>query len=272
MNKEILENVKKKIDDTLKAKGIDPTISDFNKKLKEELEKQAMDKIAEAISAKVVEVVDGIVEDKIKGIQTDQEQFKQEVIDAIKGIEINNQVEVNSPDVNIPEIIIPEIKVPEPKVKIDIPKIDVPKVEMPKEMEVKGFMSFVKAVFEILKNQITVRLGGIDRDRPLPVILVDEKGRYYKALQSLVSSGGGGNIKGLMNVAGDIINPSTEDKQDTIITNLGTIQGKQDEIISDTDELIAGLITNDSFNGYGLYGVEDDGTNTYVASQNADGK
>jgi hypothetical protein len=37
------------------------------------------------------------------------------------------------------------------------------------------------------------------------------------------------------------------------------------------DELIAGLITNDAFNGYGFYGVEDDGTNTYVASQNASG-
>lgn len=62
-------------------------------------------------------------------------------------------------------------------------------------------------------------------------------------------------------------------KQTTRIKKVNEIGDTTSPATSANQELlIAGLITNDAFNGYGLYGVEDDGTNTYVASQNASGK
>lgn len=86
--------------------------------------------------------------------------------------------EVRVPDIKIPEIKIPIIKVPEPKVTVNVPEIKVPKAEikMPSEMKVEG----------------GVELKGIDRDKPLPVILTDEKGVFYKAIANLISQGGGG--------------------------------------------------------------------------------
>lgn len=46
---------------------------------------------------------------------------------------------------------------------------------------------------------------------------------------------------------------------------------KQDDIISELQSLEAGLITNNPFNGYGLYAWNDDNTNFYAMYQNASG-
>jgi len=241
MDKETIKQIQEKIDKALLAQGIDPTIGDFNRKLKAELEQQAREKLAEEIKRQVAESIEEMVSEKLSEIQSSNENFKNQVVEAIKEVTIDNQVDVNVPDVIVPKIEMPEINVPQPKVTVNVPEIKAPKVEMPKEIEVKGFVGFVKAIFEILKNQITVKIGGIDRDKPLPVILVDEKGIYYKAISNMIANGGGGSIKGLMNVAGTIINPATEDKQDDIITELGDIQGKQDDIISELQDIVTGI-------------------------------
>lgn len=247
MDKETIKQIQEKIDKALLAQGIDPTIGDFNRKLKAELEQQAREKLAEEIKRQVAESIEEMVSEKLSEIQSSNENFKNQVVEAIKEVTIDNQVDVNVPDVIVPKIEMPEINVPQPKVTVNVPEIKAPKVEMPKEIEVKGFVGFVKAIFEILKNQITVKLGGIDRDKPLPVILVDEKGIYYKAISNMIANGGGGSIKGLMNVAGTIINPATEDKQDDIITELGDIiaelQDIETLITSDTSGLTVHLAT-----------------------------
>lgn len=238
MDKETIKQIQEKIDKALLAQGIDPTIGDFNRKLKEELEQQAREKLAEEIKRQVAESIEEMVAEKVAEIQSSNENFKNQVVEAIKEVTIDNQVDVNVPDVIVPTIEMPVINVPEPKVTVNVPEIKVPKVEMPKEIEVKGFVGFVKAIFEILKNQITVKLGGIDRDKPLPVILVDEKGIYYKAISNMIASGGGGSIKGLMNVAGTIINPATEEKQDVIISALASNAVK---LVTTDDFIYVGL-------------------------------
>ena len=208
------KDIREKIDAVLRARGIDPTISDFNNKLKAKVEQEYKENIAKEIEKRVSESIESIVNQEIQNIETANEKFKDQIVEAVKGIKIDNQVSVGQPEIKMPEINIPEIKVPEVKVRmpdIKIPEIKVPKVEMPKEITVNGFGSFVKAMLEVLKNQFTVKIGGVDRKHPLPVILCDQEGKYYKALNNLISSGGGGSIKGLMNVAGAIINPATED-------------------------------------------------------------
>ena len=219
MDKETLKRITESTNRALKARGIDPTISDFNSKLKREVEQKSREQIAEEIARQTGSIIEQIVAEKIAEINSSNDKFKKDIVGAVEKIKITVPEVVipgiDMPRINIPEIKLPTINVPKPEVVVNVPEIKVPKIEMPKEMEVKGFGSFVKAMFEIFKNQITVKLGGINRDKPLPVILVDEEGRYYKAIAKAIA-GGGGNIKGLMNVAGAIINPATEDTLEKI--------------------------------------------------------
>ena len=271
MDKEAVNKIIAQIDKVLKARGVDPTVSDFNNKISRTQE----------IKRKVI--LDHKIA-KAKAIQEkrekEEQEYKAKVLKAIEDIEVNPQVnvdvpkvivpkieipeikipEIKLPDIPIPEIKIPTINVPKPQVNVNVPEIKVPEVIMPKEMEVKGLGSFIMAILEIFKNQLNVKLGGINRDKPLPVILVDEDGRYYKAIAKAIA-GGGGNIKGLMNVAGTIINPSTEEKQDDTITELGEIK-----------TAIGNIDSDDQFQGYGLFAVLTEAGTNYILKENKTGE
>lgn len=137
-----------------------------------------------------------------------------ELSDALSLLEIKAPpITIAPPEVNVvvPEIKLPKIEVPQPKVSVNVPDVVIPKIElpeikiprievpeakvsvkMPKEMEVKGLAGLAKNVLATLKKPFNVILNGINRDNPLPVILTDEKGAFYKALMTAISGGGGG--------------------------------------------------------------------------------
>ena len=217
MDKDKLQKVKEQVDKALLARGIDPSIRELNDKIQSEVKMKEEQELKQGLVDELFNYIDGKLD-----------VDKNMIYEAIKGIKIEpviNTPEIKVPEIKVPEVIVnytapdvivPEIKVPTPIVNVPAPIVN---VDIPKTMEVTGFGSFVKAMFEIIKNQITVKLGGIDRDKPLPVILVDEKGMYYKAISQLIGSGGGGSIMGIMNRAGTIVNPATEDTLEDIKNN-----------------------------------------------------
>lgn len=114
--------------------------------------------------------------------------------------------EFNIPDVKIPEIKIPPIKVPKPEVTVNIPpfkfpripvpvvNVEPPKVEVniPDEMEVKGFSKFTQTLLNALQTRDNPEAEVYTAENPLPVILTDTRGDFYKAVMTAVSSSGGG--------------------------------------------------------------------------------
>lgn len=97
--------------------------------------------------------------------------------------------------VDIPEIkttgIEKAIKIAMSRIKIKAPDVTVntPEVKMPKEMEVKGIKGYVKKLFVRLDKPFEVVF---DREDVQRTVLVDTKGKPYKALDFAVGGGGGG--------------------------------------------------------------------------------
>jgi len=90
------------------------------------------------------------------------------------------------PEIKIPEIKIPKITVPKPEVTVNVPEIKIPKIEVPKiEMP----------------DRMNVDIANVNQDNPLPVILTDKDGKFYKAIIEAVG-GGSGNIGGLIGAQG----------------------------------------------------------------------
>lgn len=142
---------------------------------------------------------------------------KDEILDSLAKVKIEQpKIEVNVPEVKVPNIIIPEIKVP----KIEIPEIKIPKIEVPEvkippikipeikmphikvpKLEVKIPEIKIPKIEVKMPDKIEVKgkveLDKIDRDNPLPVILTDEDGNFYKAILQAISSGGGKGIGAL---------------------------------------------------------------------------
>jgi len=126
--------------------------------------------------------------------------------------EIIGQIKVESPTVNVaptqvkvdakvPEVRVPEIKFPTKELisvfikavnNIKFPqqdKVEIPK--FPKEMKVEKMGQLLKSIEKLANAKMKIDMGGIDRDHPLPVILTDEDGVFYKAVMTAISSGGG---------------------------------------------------------------------------------
>jgi len=111
-------------------------------------------------------------------------------------------VNVTVPDVIVPEIKIPEIKIP----AIKIPKLKAPNID-------------TSAVYKAVNN---------DKAKPLPVILTDEKGKFYKALMTAISSsggGGGGSFEALKSVSTPVVSNTllaAADTQYSVVISKGT--------------------------------------------------
>jgi hypothetical protein len=118
--------------------------------------------------------------------------------------------EIKAPVVNVtvPEIKLPTINVPKPEVTVNVPEIKLPPfpppivnvpapiVNVPKEMEVNGFSLFSKAVLTALKSLKYSIFEEVDRQNPVPVILVKPDGSYLESLgggSAPVVIGGGGS-------------------------------------------------------------------------------
>lgn len=156
----------------------------------------------------------------LKGIAQESKIDKKEILEAVSNIKLEPNISVTSPKIEIPKIEIPQIEIPKftiptPQVTVNPPDIHIPEIKIPNEIKVTGFISFVQALFAILKGQLNVVLGNINQQNPLPVILTDENGVFYKALLSIagMAGGGGGGFKvvAVEDKSGSTINPAKED-------------------------------------------------------------
>lgn len=118
-------------------------------------------------------------------------------------VEKQNLPPINLEAPKIPEIKIPKIEIPEikfstekieqailkafSKVRIPAPQIEIKEREIPKEIEVKGIAGYFKTLGKAFTGKLNVGLEEIDQENPLHVVLVDERGKYYRP-------GGGGMV------------------------------------------------------------------------------
>lgn len=104
---------------------------------------------------------------------------KEDVVDAISNIKLENKV----PEIRVDAPIIPEIRVPEPRVNVSVPPIKVPDIAMPDQMDIKGWVNMM-----ISDEPVSLM-------NPMPVTLRDANGAPLDILGNLstiVSGGGGG--------------------------------------------------------------------------------
>ena len=99
------------------------------------------------------------------------------------------KIEVQTPKAEV-KVEIPTLKIPEVKVKVSAPQVTVKPADlkMPKEMQVKGMDKLLEKITEALNRKVEFDVG----NKPLNVILTDEKGQVYRALTKMVTGGSGG--------------------------------------------------------------------------------
>lgn len=144
---------------------------------------------------------------------------KEQILEAVKSIELKPEIKVNIPDfpqfkmpeIKVPEVKIPAFKIPTPQVTVKSPDINIPEIKMPKEMEVKGLSGMIKSIGELLKSKLTFDFKDINRDNPIPVILTDESGAFYKAIMRVTGMGGGGGAPRIVGI---------RDKDDRLVSPL----------------------------------------------------
>ena len=162
-----------------------------------------------AIGPAIIDVLRPVLDEILSTFRQSAEDIKQEIsnikidspiipeikIPEIKIPEIkipNVQVDIppiSLPEIKIPEVKIPPIKIPKAEITVKIPEIKIPDVIMPEEMNVRGWVS----------------LMGVDINNPLPVQLRDAKGNpvnLFENLTQIVSGGGGGNMRGFVQIKG----------------------------------------------------------------------
>lgn len=131
-------------------------------------------------------------------------------------LQVVQQIKVEAPKVDIapsriqvaapviPPIEVPKIEFPKQELvktitaaikQIKFPKPEVKMPEMPKEMKVAQFEKLLKGIEKIANARLTFSFDKINRDNPLPVILTDEQGVFYKAIMQAAISAGGGRAK-----------------------------------------------------------------------------
>lgn len=126
---------------------------------------------------------------------------------------IISQIKVEAPVVNVEpanvsvtpsKIEVPKIEFPKIELiaamkqaigTMKFPKIDVKTPEYPKEMKVAKIQEVIDGLKKLADAKMTVEFSDkYNRDNPLPVILTDEKGVFYKAITEIISSSGGGGF------------------------------------------------------------------------------
>jgi len=114
---------------------------------------------------------------------------KQDILEAIKGINIENKVDIPKidtpiiPKIEVPKIELPKYpdfpEIPEAKITVNVPDIKIPKISVPKaEVEVKVPKIKVPDIVmpEMMKIMGEVGLLGVNLENPLPVQLRNADG------------------------------------------------------------------------------------------------
>lgn len=171
---------------------------------------------------KMVEGVSGLIINELNPVLKDiANQMKESVkqyLEGIRSIKIEApSVSINTPDVIVPKIDSPEVKIP----KIELPEIKIPEIKIPEiKIDTDKITKAIEKAFKGIKiptPEVTVKtpkidfpkmkdvvmpdsmkiegnvgLEGIDRDKPLHVIIVDSKGKYMRTDPNISVSGFGG--------------------------------------------------------------------------------
>ena len=183
------------------AKGtVEKTVEEMRKRRNEEDRRFIVANIGEDL----VRILTPFLQRIADNSKLNRDEFKK-VLEEIKVItpEINvpaPQVTVKAPE--IPVIQVPEIEFPKEELiraikqafkEVRFPKteVNVPAIEMPKEIKVAQMSALMEAIQTLVNTKLKLDFGQINPDNPLPVILTDEKGHFYRAMASLISGGGG---------------------------------------------------------------------------------
>jgi len=228
-------------------------LKQLDESLEKVLDNERADKREQENQDFLTELIDDNVTFILEALRQQNEDNKQAIDDLKNNLDKQSQsfdksiqavseaikaVKVNTPDVVVPEIKIPDIKIPPISVpEVKIPEISTSSIEKTLKTAIKGIKAPIvnvpesvinvevpKMDFQWPEGDMSVRgvmeLAGVDITNPLPVQLRDSKGKP-------VDFGVGGSTSGkigyksvkLENNSGEGINPATEDKQDTIISN-----------------------------------------------------
>ena len=142
----------------------------------------------------------------VASIGKDLQPFFKALVENIKGavVEAISQIKIEPPNVKIEptQVNVPEIKVPkaEVEVKVNNPPIKIPPIKVPTPIIPEIKIPEIKIPpIKVPTPKVTVKippilLKGINRDKPLNVILTDQKGKEYKAMGGIMGGGGRGGI------------------------------------------------------------------------------
>lgn len=139
--------------------------------LKNFLEKTKKKALGDSIPEMQQEITQNVINSFAPVIQQLADQAKISKDDLAS---VLKEIQIVAPEAKIPEIHIPEFNIPTPQVTVNVPKQDPPHVTVsPSEVQFPDSM----------------KITGFDNKNPIPVQLVDLKGRPYESV-------GGGSIGG----------------------------------------------------------------------------
>lgn len=183
-------------------------------------EKRISQEMVKNLSPAIIDILTPI----LKEIAQNSKITKTDILEVLAGIKIN------IPEIKVPEIKSPDINVKAPDVNVNVPEIKtdkiekaiekgllkfkIPKIETPKIPEIKIPKIEIPEI-KVPEANIKIDLPKATRDNPLPVILTDEDGKFYKALLSVATGGGGGRRV-------EIIKPENAAVFNVSMTNLNT--------------------------------------------------
>lgn len=142
---------------------------DDNEKARKQPEQDRRDFIS-SLAKEIGQVVVGGLSPLIAGLTMQSEKDREKMMRAIASID------VKVPPIPAPTVNVPKINVPTPKVTVIPPQVKVPQINVPKtEINMPEIMD--------------VRVAGVNNKAPMPVIMMDTKG---KPMPFSLGAGGGG--------------------------------------------------------------------------------
>lgn len=137
-------------------KNVKNALDEFLKNTKEKTANQDRAAFVGEVSREVMQIFAPVLQEMALNSKIN----KEDLADVIR------QIQVVAPEVNIPEIRIPEFKIPTPQVTVNVPKAETPIVNVsPSDVSFPDSMA----------------IHGFDYKNPMPVRLVDLKGRPMEA-------------------------------------------------------------------------------------------
>lgn len=208
---DILKRAKLAIDQTNEARRMEVLRREQDHKL-----------VMESLGSDILDVLTPLLEEIVANARISKEEMKEVIseiaIEAPKVDVPKAEVSVKMPDIPAPNVnvSVPEIKIPEikaPKVTVNVPKAEAPVVNIPENK-----INFPESM--------TVSMSDVDNKRPLPVMMMDTKGRPLSF--SMGASGGRSNFLTISDIRGSTA--SLIDDQETAlrVTSVGGGSGLTD--------------------------------------------